>query len=272
MMYQELALMKTDQAQENCSGNLTQRERIMKSEGIDHDISKLIEDHIRYSEILVSRVMRAKGLHSELQDELRAAAHLGLVEAAAKFDRSKGFAFLTYASKRIRGAILDALREHSNTLGMTGNYFKVLQSVQDAEIIESEESTETKSEDHELATIFDQAARGLVAFQLITAGREHNEQPGDSIADEEQPDPEQRMLRKEFFRRIESIVASLSEKEQMVIREHYFNDMSFTEIVSKYEGISRSWISRLHARALESIKYALLANRKTNSDIELPRV
>jgi len=46
-------------------------------------------------------------------EELQSAAYLGLVEAASRFDESKGIAFSTFAYPRISGAILDHLRQQS---------------------------------------------------------------------------------------------------------------------------------------------------------------
>jgi RNA polymerase sigma factor for flagellar operon FliA len=60
-------------------------------------------------ELHVKRYAARTPSHITIED-IRGAAHVGLLEAAAKFDESLGWKFNTYASRRIKGAIRDYLR------------------------------------------------------------------------------------------------------------------------------------------------------------------
>jgi DNA-directed RNA polymerase specialized sigma subunit len=56
------------------------------------------------------------------------------------------------------------------------------------------------------------------------------------------------------------LVATLPEKERMIIEQHYFHDRSFVEIANNYAGLSKSWVSRLHDRALSILRAKMVAS------------
>lgn len=70
--------------------------------------NKLITDHLYLVGVAVSKIGAL--YHYNDIDELLAAGNIGLIQAADKFDPSKGFKFSTYAMIRIKGAIIDNLR------------------------------------------------------------------------------------------------------------------------------------------------------------------
>src|SRR5947207_1166034 len=76
------------------------------------DRDRLIEEYANYARALALKLRRALQLSHEDREELTAAAALGLVEAAEKFDPSRGVAFSTFAFYRIRGAMFDAIGQH----------------------------------------------------------------------------------------------------------------------------------------------------------------
>src|SRR3954463_6207365 len=75
-------------------------------ESVDRDV--LIAEHVSLVKYLASRVS-AKLPPSIEADDLVGAGMLGLIDAAEKFDATRGIRFRTYAERRIRGAILDHL-------------------------------------------------------------------------------------------------------------------------------------------------------------------
>src|SRR5258708_2697738 len=73
------------------------------------DRDALIEAHLPQVKFIVERIA-ARLPHNVDRDDLIGAGLLGLLDATAKFDSSRGVQFKTYAELRIRGAILDSLR------------------------------------------------------------------------------------------------------------------------------------------------------------------
>jgi RNA polymerase sigma factor for flagellar operon FliA len=49
-------------------------------------------------------------------------------------------------------------------------------------------------------------------------------------------------------------VATLPEKERTIIEQYYFHDRKFSDIATQSAGLSKSWVSRLHDRALATLK------------------
>ena len=66
------------------------------------------------------------------------------------------------------------------------------------------------------------------------------------------------MVAEESGRRITSLIESLPEKERLIVEEYYYKGLSFIEITQKFPNLSKSWISRLHKRALFRLRRMLL--------------
>jgi len=77
---------------------------------LDQWLEELVQEHARLVDAIVQRVVRQTGYRGERAD-LRQVGWEGLVQAAHKFDPARGVGFSTYATPRIRGAILDYLRQ-----------------------------------------------------------------------------------------------------------------------------------------------------------------
>ena len=67
-----------------------------------------------------------------------------------------------------------------------------------------------------------------------------------------------RIARDDDFQRVSmAILSQLSEREQEVLRLHYFERLTFEEIAEKWDGISRQRVQQIHARALRKVREAL---------------
>src|SRR5918992_4629881 len=77
--------------------------------GVERELSELIEQHLPLVKHVVFQVAVHFPRHVD-REELARAGALGLVEAARRYDGSRGVPFQRFAAQRIRGAILDAVR------------------------------------------------------------------------------------------------------------------------------------------------------------------
>jgi len=75
-------------------------------------------------------------------------------------------------------------------------------------------------------------------------------------AEGEAATPEDLVANAELSDRLRAIVAELPDRERAIIERHYFGDETL-EAAAASIGLSKSWGSRLHARAIESIARAL---------------
>jgi RNA polymerase sigma factor (sigma-70 family) len=101
-----------------------------------------------------------------------------------------------------------------------------------------------------LAKVLDMAGKGALAFQLSAS----------ELADEIEQVPDRSLLPDEALIRnnkravLERLINTLPEKEQLIIREYYFNDKPFVAIARENQGMNKSWVSKLHSRALERLR------------------
>lgn len=230
----------------------------METVAINEERDNLIEKYRRFTGNLVARFIRVMNLPVELHDELVSAGYLGLVEAAERFDESRGVDFRSYAYRRIQGAVIDAVRQCSELSGKAYTYDKVLQACADVREyhlqLREVQPDHDLSREEKLAQLLEYAAKGALAFRL---GYEESEEEVAGTF-EDSLNPEEEMAHKGHVRTMRELVESLPEQERVVIREFYFNDKSFVEIARELDGVSKSWVSRLHVKALERLRQELV--------------
>lgn len=221
----------------------------------------LIEQYREYAQNIVGWMIKTMHLPRESFDDLLSASYMGLVEAAERFDAEAGYEFRAYAYFRIRGAVIDSIRQSSQLSGRAYNLAKAVQAAQDLreQLLAERDSNSSASKagekkEAELERILDYAAGSVLAYRLSFNDAE--EELG-SLSDE-QPDPEMQLLLKQSGELLQELVETLSPKERTVIKEFYFRDKTFKEIVEEQDGMSKSWVSRLHTKAIKNLKQRFL--------------
>ncbi len=223
-------------------------------EASDKKRNTLIKKYEQYVEYIAARLVKSMRLPKDIYGECVSAGYLGLVEAASRYDETTGNDFRRFAYLRIKGSMIDSIRAYSDLSAGAYRYARALQAIQDLRegFIDKDES-ESKSEEvneAELAKVLEYAAQGAVAFRLSFAEAEKEANEGLYTED----DPESLILSEEARIQMRKIVDELPEKEQRVIKDYYFGKKSFMEIGKVIGGHSKSWVSRIHIRALVLIK------------------
>ena len=227
---------------------------------------ELIEECRGYARFLVVRMVQMMGLPPRYTDEFVAAAYLGLVEAAERFDHRSDIDFKSYAYLRIRGAVIDSIRHHSELTGSAYKYARALQAMQDfrEEGVASRVGASAEPA-AELARVLDYAASGALAFKLSM-----NDVQGEV---EEVPDscasPEENLRSKELRAVFSEILHELPTKERAVMKAFYIEGKSMQEIgetggVASSRARSKSWVSRLHTRGLQMVRQRYLELLETD--------
>jgi RNA polymerase sigma factor for flagellar operon FliA len=202
-------------------------------------MTNLIELHIGYAHAVAAELLARFPAHIDRQD-VRAAAEYGLVQAANAYDGSKGVAFTTFAYYRIRGAVFDLLRESIKT--------SRFEEAANEYLLDYSTGTETGAPSY--AEVKDLAA-GVVASYFLSFGKLPSE-PREQTADA----PLDTLLRQEQEKKIKEALKMLPEKNRRVLEAYYFEDLSLEEI-GKRLGLSKSWVSRIHAKGLEMLRPAI---------------
>ncbi len=210
----------------------------------------LVHEYQKYVDLVVGHLMRSMALPLTLKEDFMSAGFLGLVEAAERFDPKRGYEFRAYAFLRIRGAVIDHIR---NSCEISRHAYRTLKSLESAqELRESElerlDPDEKRREAKRVAALA-YLTKSATAFKLASAAVDQEQEL------EESPDnPETLLNFKRESKKIRHLVATLPEKERTIIEQYYFNDRNFTEIARSHSGLSKSWVSRLHDRALELLR------------------
>ncbi|MBV8070014.1 MAG: sigma-70 family RNA polymerase sigma factor [Acidobacteriaceae bacterium] len=202
-------------------------------------MTNLIESHISYAHAVAAELLARFPAYVDRQD-VRAAAEYGLVQAANAYDPSKGVAFTTFAYYRIRGAVFDLLRET-----LKANRFEAA-----ANEYMTDYSAGEGAGEHSYAEVKNVAA-GIVASYFLSLGNPSAQPP--AVGTEP---PLESLLRQEQQKGIRDALKALPEKNRKVLEAYYFEDLTLEEI-GKRLGVSKSWVSRMHARGLEMLRPAV---------------
>jgi RNA polymerase sigma factor FliA len=208
------------------------------------DTRRLIEDNLGYVRAIATQVRKDVSASVEF-DELVACGSKGLVEAAERFDPSRGASFTTYAYYRIRGAMFDGLRQlgwmrrttHARFTAAADEYLANLgDRVPDQPV-----ATSTEDRVAELGQALDD-----VAAIFVTSLAALPQEP----ADVAQVDASEAIEQNQARLAVQQALTKLPEKERRLLELHYFQDLNLQD-AGRELGLSKSWASRLHARAVQ---------------------
>jgi RNA polymerase sigma factor for flagellar operon FliA len=185
-------------------------------------------------------------------DDLISYGQVGLLEAAADFDASRGVKFSTFAFYRIRGAIFDGVNKLTwfRAARDPGTKFSQLSDSLIESTMEESASKEPNSGDNLVreASWFSQIASSLAIVCLAT---DDDGRPVD-VEDTSAPVPWSGLVETETGQQLQAAMEQLPPDAAALIRAVYFEDRTLQEAASRL-GISKSWASRMHARALEQM-------------------
>lgn len=203
-------------------------------------------------EVLSRQIARAIGNSVEL-DELRSFGREGLLDAARRFDVSRGVPFRAYANYRVRGAIFDGVRKlsrlprrvHERLNGLSAGARVSEGAVEDVNAPPPPGAGKVEADaalaDH-LAAMAAAMAVGLVATTVYG-------EDGERAAVSQEADPEAAYARSELLDVVSRAIADLPREEAELVRRHYLEGERFDHVAADL-GLSKSWASRLHTRAM----------------------
>ncbi|MCL2461802.1 MAG: FliA/WhiG family RNA polymerase sigma factor [Defluviitaleaceae bacterium] len=215
---------------------------------------RLIVEYAPLVKFVAGKLIIHIGQHAEF-DDLISYGIFGLIDAIDRFDLSKGVKFETYASVRIRGAIIDSIRK----LDWVPRTLRQKNKHVDQVFANLEASLGREPTDEDLADAMNLSvgeARELIrkssVISLISLDDylEQKHEPVMSDTGKVSVDgPEVQYERQELTRMLASAIEALNEKERKVVTLYYFEDLTLKEI-SAIMGVSESRISQIHSKAI----------------------
>lgn len=207
-------------------------------------------DRIKWIQNIAHKMIRIFRLPIDEYDELLAAGYLGLVEAATRYRSNSPASFKSFAYLRIRGSIIDWIRQNSYLSKRAYQYAKALQAAN--ELREQGFNAGEQDQRASLGKICDFAAEGVLAFQLS-----YSEEDTVSAFWRQTADAEVLLQQKEKRQILSQALSKLPQKEAQIVDEYYFKGFTFVEI-AKRNHLNPPWVSKLHKKALGRLRKALL--------------
>ena len=215
---------------------------------------QIILEYAPLVKVVAGRLSMYLGYNVEYED-LVSYGIFGLIDAIDKFDMQKDVKFETYASLRIRGAILDPIR----TMAWLPRTVRQKQKKIDEAIRNIEMRTGKNATDEQVAGELGLEQEELTEWQSrlkitnVISLNEFLEQGQEPVMDARGnshfSQPEDVVSESELKQVLEEALEVLTEKEKKVILLYYYEDLTLKEI-SKVLEVSESRVSQLHTKAL----------------------
>jgi RNA polymerase sigma factor for flagellar operon FliA len=187
---------------------------------------------------------------------------IGLIDAAERFDEARGIKFETFAERRIRGAMIDALRKDAWPRGVR----RVRRELEAAR----EKLRVTLGHEPSLADLAqeigaDEKRLGKTIVRINTIESTSPLSCGDNIDEAQLPAvlvpaeperPDNAYEKVEVRDRVRNAIEALPPRERRVISLYYYGEVTMKEIGAEL-GVNESRVSQLHARALRRLREAL---------------
>jgi len=225
---------------------------------------ELIEEYIPLVKFVAGRL--AMNLPSSVEvGDLESFGFFGLLDALEKFDADRNTKFETYATTRIRGAIIDGLRSLDWVPRSTRSKARLVES-QIYELTNDLGRTPTNEEVAQALGLSLDEYYGLLSelkganlFSLDEAAA--SEQAGDNLkildlVVDQGLLPDQQILEKESVEELAAAIEALSEREQLVLALYYHEDLTLKEIGHVLQ-VSESRVSQIHTKAIMTLRSRL---------------
>lgn len=219
------------------------------------------EDYLSLVKYIVGR-MQVKLPPFMDQEDLISSGILGLLDAIKRYDSARGIKFETFATPRIRGAVLDAVRKANwaprSTYDQLKAYNKALQKLEQKhgrEVSNEEIAAEMSVEPKEINRILmDANVLSVESLDNFLLGDEEGRLTlGDTIEDTTSVHPEKEFEEKEFKEALVKAIKNLNERDQLLLNLYYYEELTLKEIGQVLE-VSESRVCQLHARALTRLR------------------
>jgi RNA polymerase sigma factor for flagellar operon FliA len=208
--------------------------------------------------IIVARMRSKMPSHADIE-ELESAGMMGLLSALERFDESRGYTFQTYASVRIRGAILDELR----AMDMVPRSVRLKQRLLARAGAKLEQRIGRTPSDAELrkelgmeSAAFEKLrnqARPVSIVRLDSAAEEGDDALHECVADESAESAPLSLEREELQELVARKIMELPEQHRKVIVLYYHEGLRLAEIGEAMD-LSEARICQIRAQAIEHLR------------------
>lgn len=241
-----------------------------------NELNKRIEANLPLVKHVVFQVAVHFPRHVD-REELARAGALGLVEAARRYDASRGVPFERFAAQRIRGAILDSVRAADWAPRSVRLLARRLESAEQqlaselGRVPNVDEMAEALGVSHdELARLRDRLFRSVVLALDHETSDDSDEDLTlvDVLRDQSAVEPSEELESRELHTYLRDAVKLLPERQRLVI-VGYFLEGKTSQDLARFLGVTESRVSQLRSEALRNLKLGIEA-QYDGDDMEVP--
>lgn len=222
--------------------------------------NKLVLHYLFLVRSTASRLMPLYSAHTNY-DDLIGYGVLGLIDAVEKFAPERGVRFDAYATKRIRGEIIDNMRKQDwasaslrSRIKQIGRAYDDLGCEQD-DVGEEMVAASLGLDVQQVRTALEKAYMfNMVHFEAILNNRDGNAVSVENLLPEsEEEGPQRRLEKQEFKEMLANAVGRLSANERQVIALYYYEELMLKDIAALMQ-VTPARVSQIHSRALLKIR------------------
>ena len=231
----------------------------------DEDRRDLVESHLEWVKGLASRMAGTMPHNIDLADLVQDGI-LGLIDVAERFDPLSGNKFTTFAERRVRGSMIDALRKDAWPRGIRQMRRKI-EAARNQIRSETGEVADLNEIATKIGISLDDFVRWLTRISVIEATSPFT--PADQVRADflpvgalkpaKNPSPHEEYEQVENRELVTRLITSLPSRLQTVATLYYFEELTMKEIGERL-GVHESRVSQLHARAIRKMREALDKN------------
>jgi RNA polymerase sigma factor FliA len=222
---------------------------------------RVVLEHLPLVKAIAVRVHENLPVHVDLDDLVHAGV-LGLFDAATKYNPDKKVAFSSYAKHRIKGAILDSLRQ----LDWASRDLRRRHKQLEAATRELASELQRQPTEQEIADrlgvdverwrqmMLDMRSVGLISAS--TRANDHDELPAPDFPSTPETQPDNMCAKEQLRSMLGQAMGTLPDRYKKVVVLYYTNEMTMKEIGGVL-GINESRVSQIHKSALEKMAVAL---------------
>jgi len=236
--------------------------------GQSADREQLILDHIPLVRYLVGRISAKLPPHLDQQD-LTSSAMIGLINAADRYDRSRGVLFKTFAEQHIRGTILDELRSYDVlSRSMRDKYKRLEREMRGLEnLLGRHPSSEEVAAALQISLDdYFELLDDVHVFTFISLDDSWEGDDGsplclaDVLCEADAKNPQQQVMTMQLTEALGQAIDTLPEKERLAVTLYYNEDFNLKEI-GETLGLTESRISQIISQAMVRLRSRLRLHR-----------
>ncbi|GAB6088211.1 FliA/WhiG family RNA polymerase sigma factor [Alkaliphilus crotonatoxidans] len=220
--------------------------------------AQLIEAYIELVKVVAGRLYNTYGTNVEY-DDLVGYGIFGLIDAIEKFELDKNVKFETYAQIRIRGAIIDQLRNLDwvpRSIRQKAKAVEMAYHKLENQLGRSASDSEVAKELGVSLKDYQLTLQQINNLNVVSLEEKLIEGHAGNLREREDYLPESILCSQETYEILRSSIDNLPEREKQVIALYYYEELTYKEIGAVL-GISESRVSQLHSKGISRLKAKL---------------